>query len=797
LILKTFLSFNVIYRKIQFSFTGILIVYLILSSTQLIASNNTLRAIDGELDLRDWNFHTNDAIELKGKWGFYWNELITPDSIVFHKKTKAFRKLNQLWNDSLSNDFNGKGYATYHLIIKVNPKSPKLTFSIPDFYSAYSLYLNGQEIAKNGIVGKTKAASKPQWLPMIINLPETNGIIELVLHISNFRHSKGGASKLISLGKYELMTKNHNRDVAIDLFLSGCIIMTAFFFFGLYWFGKDDLQLMFFGLYSLMYSYRIFGLGIYTFHTLFPDIPWIVTLRLEYITLYLSTLFFACYTYELYKNETSIIFVRAGVIISFLLLFLTLFFPPSIFTLLIEPFFIVLLIAFMYIIITYIMAVLNKRTGSILSLIGTSIVLVVFGFNILVYFGIAVEHKLITSEGYFIFFFIQSVILFNIHTVRLNSAKSRAETISKSKTEFLSTISHEMRTPLNAVIGIANYIIDDDPKKEHISDLKSLKNSADNLNFLINDVLDYSMLEVGKVVFDYSDINLRELIDIQIRSLKPKANEKNINLEYTIDHAIPSMVIADAHRLNQVLSNLLGNAIKFTSKGYVRLVMNNISSKQGKIAIMFTVKDTGIGISKHDYETIFDNYVQASSSITRELGGTGLGLAITKKILALQNTRIHVYSIVGKGSKFYFTLEFEVSQKKEIYSEVSFDKIDFFEDKTVLLVEDNPVNVMIESKFLMKWKISVDVATNGKEALAQVNSKDYDLILMDLRMPIMDGYEASKKLRDIGVDTPIIALTASGISNVGDKIYESGMNDYIKKPFDPKEMYAKLRKYLA
>lgn len=772
-------------------------MHLACFSIQVQASSEIPRAVNGVADLQNWDFSRDGSVELKGEWDFYWNQLVSPDSIGIYRKLESYRDFGQLWDHDLSDNFDGTGYATYHLKIKIDPKVPMLTLSIPDFYSAYALYLNGSEIAKNGIVGKTKELSKPHWLPLTVDLPETNEKMELVLHISNFRHSKGGASNHIVLGESAQVKKIYNRDVALDLLLSGCLIMAAFFFLGLYLFGRDDLQLLFFGLYSFVYSYRIFGFGIYTFHTLFPDLPWIITLRLEYTAIYFSSLFFACYTYELYKNETSLLFLRVGVIISVLFILITLFFPPSIFTLLIEPFFVVLLIAFIYIIFTYIKAVINKRAGSILSLTGTSVVLLVFGYKIFIYFGIVPDEKLFTSLGYFIFFFIQSVILFNIHTVRLNSAKIRAETISKSKTEFLSTISHEMRTPLNAVIGLTNYLIDDNPKKEHVLDLKNLKHSADNLNFLINDVLDYSKLEVGKIVFDYTDINIHELIRSQIRSLEIKVKEKNIGLEYSIDKTIPTMVVGDSHRLNQVLSNLLGNAIKFTQVGHVKLTLNEAESEEGKVAILFSIEDTGIGISEEDFEVIFDNYIQASSSITREFGGTGLGLAITKKILTLQNSQIHVSSIVGKGSKFYFTLEFDISEKEEISSKETFDNINDFEGKTVLLVEDNPVNVMIESKFLTKWKISVDVATNGKEALDQVSSKDYDLILMDLRMPVMDGYEASKILRNRGVNIPIIAVTASGISNVSDKLYDSGMNDYIKKPFDPNEMYAKLKKYLA
>jgi CheY-like chemotaxis protein len=279
-------------------------------------------------------------------------------------------------------------------------------------------------------------------------------------------------------------------------------------------------------------------------------------------------------------------------------------------------------------------------------------------------------------------------------------------------------------------------------------------------------------------------VNIYELTE-NIKALEGKAKEKRISLEFSLDQTIPKVIITDGLRLSQILTNLIGNAIKFTNHGGVTLTLTKVTQSMKKVAIKFLIEDTGIGIPKDKQQFIFESFSQASSSTTREFGRTGLGLSITKRISDLQNIKINLFSKEGKGSRFYFTQTFEISLNQENKSKAK--KIDKkgLVDKSILLVEDNPVNVMVAKRFLSKWGIKVDVAENGKEAIEKVSISKYDLILMDLQMPIMDGYDASSEMRKQGLKIPILVLTASVMLDVGDKFFNSGMNDYITKPFDP------------
>ncbi|MBC7923717.1 MAG: response regulator [Ferruginibacter sp.] len=384
----------------------------------------------------------------------------------------------------------------------------------------------------------------------------------------------------------------------------------------------------------------------------------------------------------------------------------------------------------------------------------------------------------------------------------LRSAMEAAEQATLAKSQFLSAISHEIRTPLNAVIGIT-HLLREDPKPEQIENLNVLRFSAENLLVLINDVLDFSKIEAGKVTFEEVNFRIEELGKRIVSSLASQAAEKGIRIKFIRDSGLPPVVAGDPVRLAQVLTNLLGNAVKFTHSGTVALEITVHSVQSGQVQIDFRVSDTGIGIAPEQAERIFERFTQASSDTTRKFGGTGLGLAITKGLLELQNSRIHLESELGKGSVFSFRLAFRVSADREDESRTgtlvpSFESLNGLR---LLLVEDNSVNQFVAKKFLHRWNAEVDVAEHGIEALEKVAQNQYDLILMDLQMPEMDGYQAAMHIRASPNARynaiPIIALTASSLLEIREKIFAAGMNDYVSKPFNPNELYGKITKYAA
>ena len=381
--------------------------------------------------------------------------------------------------------------------------------------------------------------------------------------------------------------------------------------------------------------------------------------------------------------------------------------------------------------------------------------------------------------------------------MELISAKEEALQLNKAKDMFISVMSHEIRTPLNAVIGMSHILSEDNPSESQKENLSILKFSAENLMTLINDVLDFTKIETGNIELEKTSVDLREMIQGITSSLKYKVAEKDIYLKHTIDDAVPNFILGDRTRLVQILLNLSGNAVKFTEKGGVTIDLKVIEESAQEVRIRFAVTDTGIGIPANKTNTIFESFKQASADTTRKYGGTGLGLAIAKSLIELHDSRINVDSVFGQGSTFWFTITFKKVNNTAVTSNNS---AEIGLKMNVLVVDDNQINRLLINKVLKKWGITADFAENGLEAIQKtVANHNYDVILMDIHMPEMGGLEATQILR--GKDdeycrkVPIIALTASMLSNQLDQIEEVGMNDFILKPFDPKNLYDKLGRY--
>ncbi|QCK13952.1 PAS domain-containing hybrid sensor histidine kinase/response regulator [Mangrovivirga cuniculi] len=402
-----------------------------------------------------------------------------------------------------------------------------------------------------------------------------------------------------------------------------------------------------------------------------------------------------------------------------------------------------------------------------------------------------------------IIIFSEEITNWKIQENELIDSKKRAEESSEAKAFFLSTMSHEIRTPLNAVIGMTHLLLDESPKPEQIESLKTLKFSADNLLVLINDVLDFNKIEAGKISIENIDFSLPSLVSGIRQSLSPKAEEKNISFKVRIDMGIPDIVIGDQVRLGQVITNLVSNAIKFTDRGSVILDIGLESEDEESVFISFAVEDTGIGIPEEKHKLIFERFEQAGSDTTRKFGGTGLGLAITKRLLELMGSEINLESSYGEGSKFSFVLKLKKSSKLILgdgISEVNSKNTGVLKGIKVLVAEDNPVNLNIAKRFLLKWGMLIDTAINGEEAVEKASINEYDLILMDLQMPVMDGIKAARRIRAHTSSkvnkVPIIALTAHVLDEVREKVENAKMNDLISKPFHPADLYKKISKFV-
>jgi len=409
------------------------------------------------------------------------------------------------------------------------------------------------------------------------------------------------------------------------------------------------------------------------------------------------------------------------------------------------------------------------------------------------YFGLISYSRPLLFIGYVIFFFLQSLILSFRFAYELKKAKDQAEEGLKVKSEFLSTMSHEIRTPLNSVIGMSHLMLQNQPREDQKEQLNVLLFSANNLLSIVNDILDFTKIEANKISFESIEMNLGMLAVNIINGLNASAREKGIELKLYTDKNLQFNVLGDPTRTGQVLINLVHNAIKFTRQGYVLLSINIESILPNGAVINFTVKDTGIGIPAEKQKLIFEQFTQADSSTSRSFGGTGLGLAISKRILELQGSKLMLRSKEGEGSEFYFTQKFPVTPRKapvNVSEKASVEEaVGNLNGIDILLVEDNEMNVFVAKSFLEKWGAHIDVAGNGVEALEKLDVNRHKIVLMDMHMPEMDGYEAARIMRANGVALPIIALTASlPKMNETNKITEAGITDIIIKPFDPKDL---------
>jgi signal transduction histidine kinase/CheY-like chemotaxis protein len=407
---------------------------------------------------------------------------------------------------------------------------------------------------------------------------------------------------------------------------------------------------------------------------------------------------------------------------------------------------------------------------------------------------------LILVCGAVLFWYIIITIRRQLSLIRqLNISEKKVKEGAQVKENFMANMSHEIRTPINAILGFANLLQRKNLDEESKEYIQTIQKSGENLLTIINDILDLSKIEAGMVRVESTPFSIRALLHSIEIMLKPKADEKQLQLSVDVDASVPDTLEGDATRLTQILVNLIGNALKFTSKGNVLISITNEGISGNVIKTGITVSDTGIGVEKEKLQHIFERFQQAEDSVTRKYGGTGLGLSIVKDLVQLQNGTINVESEPGKGTSFKLMIPYKISTDKVISVPVEENSLaaqSDFENVCILVVEDNEINQSLIKHLFKSWDLNYDLANNGAEAIEKLRLKKYELVLMDIQMPEMDGYTATQEIRrNLKLDTPIIAMTAHALAGEREKCLSYGMNEYISKPIREEQLHKLITRF--
>jgi len=771
-----------------------------------------VEAVNGTIVCPDIQLNSLSSMSLSGEWVFF------PDTIVSPQKIEDARASipNFLINiPHKTHDLEGATHGTYLLNISGIESDDEFLLDVFTIYTASSIFINGEKIGSNGVVGASKYSSVPNWYieqkPFFVH-----GDLQIVIQFSNFHKEKSGIINKIRLCGEEYCSRSTVWRMVLDFIILGCVLF-IFIVQMLSFFGSNREKLvLYLALTAASFFAYLFFLTFFQIKKVYTGFELDYTVSLIYwrTSLALIIAFFASYVHLLYpKLFTKKIKNIVGVYSTFTIA-VNLFLPYSIgnFNAIVFRYFILVLA--LLIAVVAVVAAIRRYSYARVFLIGFMIFMITAINDLLLNMDI-INTINIAGVG------VLGLMLVNLHlnNYRLNNAlkksrilakeltelnsnleqivkdrtkdleKSRveAESANKTKSVFLSSISHEIRTPLNAIIGFSDLMKTTDLDEEQSEFVTNIINAGLILHDLINNVLDISKIEAGKLNLNESKFSFINLIQHVSNVFDLKVKEKQLKFEAHIDSKLNKYYIGDKLRLSQILMNLVGNAIKFTDKGTVTLkVMRNdeMEDVEGVSSIFISVTDTGIGIRKENIGALFTPFSQVDSSATRRFKGTGLGLYISKQLVEMMDSELLVSSDFGHGSEFSFKLKLKHAiddEKHDVSKQVA--KKHLLSGLKVLIVEDNDLNTSMLQKIIGNENGVAHNVWNGKEAVEVLREKIFDIILMDIEMPDMDGFEATRIIRqDLKLDTPIICLTAHALDNDKKRFIDAGMNDYLSKP---------------
>jgi signal transduction histidine kinase/CheY-like chemotaxis protein len=737
---------------------------------------------------------------LDGEWTFLFGQLLEPADLAAYEGPVSYAEFPKVWED-LPGNLGSTGYATYRLEINLDQVPPLLALDIPDFYTSYRLWVNGKVVAQNGQVGTTEATTTAYWEAQVVPIEVQSKQIELVLQIANFVHSKGGPNESIFIGEANALLRAQAKKLGFTYFLFGTFLFCGIFLFGIFLANRKvkDMASFWFALFCFGLCYRLIGSEDYVLHSLVAW-PFEVTMRLEYIDIFLSTGFFWLFLYELFRDLMWRPLVIAVIGIEILLILIVSVTPTFIFSRIIIVSHIIFVISAIY--GAWVIGNALRKSFKQYSFIGlaTSTILVLAIASVLDNYTSLQVPQLFYLLCSFAFIILMAAHLIQRFINSFETAVAEADAANEAKSQFLANVSHEIRTPMNGVIGMTHLLERTSLSAEQKEYTHIVRSSSESLLNLIDDILDFSKIEANKMVLEPHTFHLPNLLADIIKLLQPKAESKALDFEISIHDNLPDYVVGDSKKIRQVLINLVDNAIKFTKEGQIQFEVRLTDQTEQSVTISFLVRDTGIGIEKRQLKQLFQPFNQADPSTSRKYGGTGLGLVISDRLIGMMDSKLQVDSTVGQGSTFTFSLVLERSTADELQATASHNnspKLSSRYPLQILVVEDHPINQKLMATFLQKAGYSPLVVANGAEALTACREHAFDLIFMDIQMPVMDGLEATQKiLREHSEKPPVIvAMTANAQSSERQKCLAAGMRAYLTKPIQPNLIEAVLMQY--
>ena len=815
-----------------FVFMLLACVLLIASPFRASAGQTMPEAKDGILDLRNWDFNKNNsAIPLKGEWKFAWKRFMQGDEPANQNAFSIVNVPHSWRGTNFGGDISdGRGYGTYRLRILLPENSPYLAIKSPGLTYATATFVNGELIRMVGKPGQTKAQETPFYIVDAVPLPPSDlsaDTLNLYIKISNHFHARGGMTTALVLGSAEEIMASHARyDTFIIALVSGMLALMGYCLV-MFFTQRSFRAPLYFALYLLAIATHI-GTSKGVFVEAFSFIPGQVLLRLEYLSLVVGSYAGFAFIVSLYprifsKTVRRSILTYNGVAALSLLVLGTYHFSSAV---------------YVYeagMTLTALAAIIGLGIAAKKQLDDAAFLLLGISLSFIVVFIGMVAHHVSGAPGWLLIYvaLITSIVAQATtlgrqinRTVRhtedlskqlsqtneqleqrvtertqlLNKALGDAVKANKVKSDFLAAMSHEIRTPMNGVIGMTEAVLDDKLSTKQRENVGVIKQSAKALMVILNDILDISKIEAGKMTLESRALCVQEVINSTIALWQQPIQQKGLKLKTVIRGDISDLVLGDETRLGQILSNLLSNACKFTQSGYITLTIKARDDEKEK-QLEFRIEDTGPGINRYKVAEIFKPFSQEDQSVSRRHGGTGLGLSISVNLAKLMGGTLKYDSSYEQGAAFVFKLALQKTDNaKAVEDKPAIQSIPKTRQLNILVAEDNAINRKVMRAILSKMPYDLSFAEDGAQAYKMAEAAHFDVILMDIQMPNIGGIEATRMIQTgtgPNANTPIIAITANAMAGDREAYLAAGMCGFVSKPINLKGLIIQISKVCA